>query len=285
MAAAFWSCRLFSEVTMKKLPYILYALLAIAVAALLVWDYMPDKTIAPQNLSRAGLLLLGLVLSVLKLSGRSNRRVSNKKALYTKAYSAYIQNVFAEDQKLEKLFFAAVDDYNQDKPAAGVAKLEKLRGSCFNNNDRYAVTVFMALCLDDMQLYDKAAEQYRAAVAIKPNSSLYSNLALTLERSGRDSEADAAYEQAIRIDPANAKAWNNMAQKQMRNGNYEKALELAGKAAQLDPKLAPAHNALAICSYMLGDMQSYEQHYRRAVSNGSNGERIKSYIASLDATI
>ena len=270
---------------MKKLPYILYALLAVALAALLVWDYMPDKTIEPQNLSRAGLLLLGLVLSALKLSSRSTRKVSNKKALYTKAYAEYIQNVFAEDKKLEKLFFAAVDDYNQDKPAAGVAKLEKLRGSCVNNNDRYAVTVFMALCLDEMKLYDKAAEQYRTAVAMKPNSSLYSNLALALERSGKDEEADAAYEQAVRIDPSNANAWNNMAQKQMRNGNYEKALELAGKAAQLNPKLAPAHNALAICSYMLGDQESYEQHYRRAVSNGSNGERIKAYIASLDATI
>ena len=270
---------------MKKLPYILYALLAVALVALLVFDYMPDKAIDRSNLSRAGLLLAGLVLSVLKLSSRSTRKVSNKKALYTKAYSEYIQNVFAEDKKLEKIFFAAVDDYNQDKPAAGVAKLEKLMGSCVNRNDRYAVTVFMALCLSDMHLYDKAAEQYRAAVAMKPNSALYSNLALALERTGKDEEADAAYEQAVRIDPSNANAWNNMAQKQMRNGNYEEALELAGKAAQLNPKLAPAHNALAICSYMLGDLESYEQHYRRAVSNGSKGEWIKAYIASLDATI
>ena len=101
---------------MKKLPYILYALLAVALVALLVWDYLPDKAIEPQNLSRAGVLLAGLVLSVLKLSNRSTRRVSNKKALYTKAYAEYIQNVFAEDKKLEKLFFAAVDDYNCDKP-------------------------------------------------------------------------------------------------------------------------------------------------------------------------
>lgn len=66
---------------MKKLPYVLYALLAVALVALLVWDYMPDKAIEPQNLSRAGVLLAGLVLSVLRLSNRSTRRVSNKKAL------------------------------------------------------------------------------------------------------------------------------------------------------------------------------------------------------------
>ena len=270
---------------MKKLPLILYIVLALVVAGILIWDIAVDNLIDQRTMSKALVVLVGLVVSIVNLSKRNRPRVSNKKALYTKAYSAYIQNVFTEDKKLEKLFFAAVDDYNQDKPAAGVAKLEKLRGSCVINNDRYAVTVFMALCLDEMKLYDKAAEQYRTAVAMKPNSSLYSNLALALERSGKDEEADAAYEQAVRIDPSNANAWNNMAQKQMRNGNYEKALELAGKAAQLNPKLAPAHNALAICSYMLGDQESYGQHYRRAVSNGSNGERIKAYIASLDATI
>lgn len=71
----------------------------------------------------------------------------------------------------------------------------------------------------------------------------------------------------------------------MRNGEYEQALEAAAKAVALNPKVAPAHSALAICSYMLGDMEAYEQHYRRAVANGYNGERIKAYIAAMDAKI
>lgn len=270
---------------MEKLPYILYALLAAAVGGLLLWDYMPDQTIDRDSLRQAGLLLAGLVLGVLKLRTRTTGKVSNKKALYTKAYSDYIQNVFAEDQKLEKKFFDAVDDYNQNRPASGVAKLEKLMGSCVNRNDRYAVTVFLALCLDDMQVYDKAAQQYRAALSIKPHSSLASNLGLVLERMGRPEESAAAYEQAIRLDPSNANAWNNVAQQHLRNGDYEKALENAARAAELNPKLYQAHNALAISSYMLGDMDAYEQHYRRAVSNGANGDRIKAYILSLDATI
>ena len=270
---------------MKKLPYILYALLTAALIGLLVWDYMPDKAIDPANLSRAGLLLLGLVLSVLKLSSRTTRSVSNKKALYSKAYAEYIENVFPEDKKLQKQFFDAVDDYNHDKPAAGVAKLEKLRPSCVRRSDIYAVTVFLALCLDEMQVYDKAAQQYRAALSIKPNSALASNLGLVLDRAGKEAEATAAYEQALRLDQGNANAWNNLAQQHLRNGCYEEALDAAENAAKLNPKLAPAHNALAISSYMLGDMEAYEQHYRRAVSNGSNGERLKAYIASLDAKL
>ena len=108
---------------------------------------------------------------------------------------------------------------------------------------------------------------------------------MVLDRAGKEAEATAAYEQALRLDQGNANAWNNLAQQHLRNGRYEEALDAAENAAKLNPKLAPAHNALAISSYMLGDMEAYEQHYRRAVSNGSNGERLKAYIASLDAKL
>jgi hypothetical protein len=36
---------------------------------------------------------------------------------------------------------------------------------------------------------------------------------------------------------------------------------------------------------MVGDMEAYEQHYRRAVSNGAKSDRIKAYITSLDPNI
>ena len=247
---------------MKKLPYFIYALLAAAIVGLLAFDYLPDKAIDKESLTRAGLLLAGLVLSVVKLSTRTSRNAANKKALYEKSYSEYIQNVFSEDKKLEKLM-----------------------GSCVNRNDRYAVTVFLALCLGDLQLYDKAVEQYRSAVAMKPNSSLYSNMALALERLGREDEAFAAYQQSLHLNPKNHTAWNNMAQNRMRNGYYEEAIEFATKAVETNPNFSPALTALAVCSYMLGDMEAYEHYYRRAVSNGAKGDKIKAYIASLDAEI
>lgn len=270
---------------MKKLPLILYIILALVVVGILVWDFAVDNLIERNTQAKAIVVLVGLVISIVNLSRRSTRKVSNKKALYSNAYAEYIENVFPDDKKLQKQFFDAVDDYNHSKPAAGVAKLEKLRPSCVRRSDIYAVTVFLALCLDDMKVYDKAAQQYRAALSIKPNSGLASNLGLVLDRAGKEAEAAAAYEQALRLDSGNASAWNNLAQQHMRNGRYEDALDAAGNAAKLNPKLAPAHNVLAICSYMLGDMEAYEQHYRRAVSNGSNGERIKAYIASLDARL
>lgn len=270
---------------MKKLPYILYALLALVLIGLLVWDYAVDNVIDKRTQGKAIVVLSGLVISLVRLSKGSRRKVSSKKALYSKAYADYIENVFPEDRKLQKQFFNAVDDFNHGKPAAGVEKLEKLRPSCARRSDIYAVTVFLALCLDDMKVYDKAAAQYRAALAIKPDTAMASNLGLVLDRMGRTEEAAAAYEQAIRLDPGNANAWNNLAQQHLRSGDYEQALEKAEQAARLNPKLSQAHNALAISSYMLGDMDAYEQHYRRAVSNGADGKRIKAFIESLNPQI
>ncbi len=110
---------------------------------LLAYQGLVAKDLEEKNVIRALLILAGLVLALLK-TGRCPR-VTNKKAVYEKAYPEYIQNVFSADKKLETLFFRAVDDYNQNNPSAGVKKLEALRKECHSTMDLYAVTVFTAL--------------------------------------------------------------------------------------------------------------------------------------------
>lgn len=270
---------------MKKLPYILYGLLLVGVVGLLAYDYLPDHHIDSSDLTRAGLLFAGIVLGMLKAGKRQDRSVASKKTVYTNAYPQFIQNVFPDDKTSEKLFFSAVDDYNRNRPARGVEKLSKLRGECRNSSDRFAVTVFTALCLDDMGLYDKAAEAYRAAIQIKPHTTLYSNLGLVLERLGKPEESVEAYHQAIRLDPDNAYPINNLAQRFIRMGDYKQGLEYARQAIAINPKMPQALNAMTICSYMLGNMEDYENYYRQAVSNGSDGQKLKAFLQSLDTTI
>ena len=270
---------------MKRLPYILYGLLIAAIIGILIYDYLPDHRIESSDLSKAGLLLVGMAVSILKTGKRQRRGVSNKKAAYSKAYPQFIQNVFPDDRKSEKLFFNAVDDYNRDRPAQGIEKLNRLRGECRNSAERYAVTVFTALCLDDMGLYEKAAEAYRAAFQIKRHTTLASNLGLALERMGRTAESVEAYRQAIRLDPANAYPVNNLAQSFIRMGDYTQGLEYARQAIALNPKMSQALNAMTVCSYMLGNMEDYETYYRQAVSNGSDGQKLKAFIQSLDPSI
>lgn len=267
---------------MKKLPYVLYALLAAAMIGLFLWDYLPDGYVERGTVTKFGLLLAAAVLGIIRTATGERKRVSNKKAVYSKAYPQFIGNAFSQEPKLEKRFYDAVDLFNRKKPAAAVAQLDKLRAECANTSDLYAVTVFQALCLDDMRLYDNAAKAYDAALRIRPNTTLASNLGLCLERMGRTEEAVEMFRQAISIDPANAFPRNNLAQHYIRAADYENAALYARQALEINPKMPQALNAMAVCSYVQGDREAYERYYRLAVSNGSNGDALKRFIQSLD---
>jgi Tfp pilus assembly protein PilF len=71
----------------------------------------------------------------------------------------------------------------------------------------------------------------------------------------------------------------------IKEGQYAEAVEFAQKALSLDPKMSPSLSAMTIASYMLGDMEAYENYYRQAVAAGRNGDALKNYIRSLDPTI
>lgn len=264
---------------MKALRYILCGLVIAAAAGLIAYQYFVEKHLDASDISKALLVICGAVLSMLR--PRKYKAV-NKKAVYQKAYSELIQNAFYDEPKLEKRFYEAVHDYNQDKPSAAIAKLEKLRKECNRSNDLRAVTIFTALCLDDMQLYEKAITQYDAALSIRPCTTLHSNKGRCFMKMGRFEEAEACYKSAIHTDPQNAVAYNNLSALYFRQGGYEEALDLAQQALEIDANQPQALNTAAICSALLGNPADYETYYRRAVSSGSDGSKIKALIHQLD---
>ena len=267
---------------MKKLPYVLYALLILAMVGLFLWDYLPDGYVERGDITKFGLLLVAAVLGIIRTATGARKRVSNKKAVYSKAYREFIGSAFSQEPKLEKKFYDAVDLFNRKKPAAAVAQLDKLRAECTNTADLYAVTVFQALCLDDMRVYDQAVAKYEAAHQIRPNTTVASNMGLCCERMGRTDDAVRNYQQAIRIDPSNTIPRNNLAQLYIRTGDYEQAMRYAQEALEIDPKMPQALNAMTICSYVLDDREGYERYYRLAVANGSDGAKLKRFVQSLD---
>jgi len=268
---------------MKALRYILLGLVALAVIGLLCYQGFVSKDLESGDLVRGLLILAGLILAMVR--PRRSRRVSNKKALYQKAYQEYIQNPFSEEPRLEKQFYNAVDDYNQGKPAAAVSKLNKLRKDCQRSADVYSVTVFMALCYDDMRLYSDAIQTYQAALNLRPSSSLASNMGLCYYNIGDKENAEKAYRQAINLKPNNAFAHNNMASLYFREGDYAKALDHAETALQANGKLAQALSLAAVCCALLGHDSKYQDYYRRAVSCGYDGNKIKSTIRALNAEL
>lgn len=268
---------------MKALRFILPGLLILAVIGLLIYQGFVEKSLETSDLTKGIIIILGAVGTMFKKPRQ--RPVSNKKALYRKAYPEFIQEPFSEEPKLEKRFYDAVHDYNRNKPAAAIAKLEKLRGECQRTADLRAVTVFTALCLDDMGRYEEALAKYEAARRIRDCSTLASNMGLCAYRLGNFNQAQDYYEEAIQLDKNNAYAYNNLATLYCAVGDYESALGAAEDAIACNEKLPQALSTAAICAKLIGDDEEYTAYYRRAVAAGYDGDKIKRVIKKLDANI
>jgi len=267
---------------MKTLRYIICILLIAAVIGLLCYNYFVEKNLESRNIIRAVLIIAGAVLTMVR---PPKSKVVNKKAVYQKAYSQFVQNAFYDQPQLEKKLYDAIHNYNQNKLSAALSKLEKLRKECQRTADLRAVTVFMALCLDDMQQYEAAITQYRSALSMQNSSTLHSNMGLCYQRLGDFEEAEKCYENAVQADPKNAIALNNLSAMHFRQGNYEQALDAAEDAIEIDGTLRQALTTAAICCGILGYQEEYEQYYRQAVANGANGTLIKNTIQNLDPTL
>lgn len=264
---------------MKAIRYVLYALVILAAVGLLCYYIFWEKDLSSGNIVKCVLIVVGAVLGILKIQTR--RSPSNKKATYQKAYGEFIQGAFAEDSKLEKKLYSAIDDYNQNKPASAVAKLEKLRKQCQRTADIYAVTVFLGLCCDDMGVLDEAIRHYQAAASMKGNSTVMSNMGLCYQRTGKFKEAKDAYDKAIVLDPKNTYAMNNLAVLHFRCGEYETSLDLSKKVLELDAGMVQALSNAALCCALTGREEDYKAYYRQAVSNGYDGRKIKNYLAQM----
>ena len=267
---------------MKALRYILFSILILVCLGLLGYQYINQGYLETNQITRCGIIIVGAVLSMLK---KPRTTVSNKKAAYSKAYEEHIQGAFQDAPKLEKQFYDALHFYNQNKPAKAISKLEKLRKECQNSKDLRAVTVFTALCLDDMQLFDKAINQYQAAISIRDSSSLNSNMGLCYQKIGNYEDALVCYEKAMELDPKNAYAINNLSALHFRMGDYEEALAIAEDAIAVNAKMQQPLTTAAICCGILGNTEKYEKYYRQAVSNGADGKAIKEIIRNMDSKL
>ena len=267
---------------MKALKYILYGLVILGAGALLAYQGFVEKNLETSNLVKGLLIIAAAVVGMCR---PRNRQVVNKKAVYQKAYAEHIQNAFTDDAKLEKKFYNAIHDYNQNKPASCLAKLEKLRKQCHRSADVRALTIFMALCCDDMGLLEQSIEHYQNALSMGQNSSLYSNMGLCYQRLGNTSAAVDQYQKAISLDPKNEYAYNNLAATYFRQAEYEKALEYAQKAIEVNNNMSQALSTASICYGLLDDEENYQKYYRLAVANGYDGRRINVTLQRLKGNL
>jgi len=150
--------------------------------------------------------------------------------------------------------------------------------------------------------YDKAIEDYRMAIALRPEyADTYSNLGIALLKKGFSEEAIRNYRIAITLNPGLVNAHRNLAVALFTSGRfsealehylivaglrpedagaqndlgsvygamgaYEKAIEHFQTALRLRPDLADAHYNLAMAFRAIGRMQEAQEHFDAALRN------------------
>ena len=254
----------------------LIVLVDLGVVGLLIYEILVQKKAEATSFARAGILLGASVLSIVKLFQRYEIRRSAK--FYRETYTDLIGNAFWHDKKAEKEFCRALDAYNANNFHPALKRLEQLSQKITTNDDRFAITVFTALCYDDMKAYPQAIHTYEDALRYRENSTVFSNLGLCYQRIGDYKSAIVAYVEAIRVDPKNDYAYVNAAQLMIRAERYEDALAYAEQACAINQSLMSAHTVRAVCHAVLGNSEETEQAIRRSVRYGADRRRLEDAI-------
>lgn len=270
---------------MKKALLITLYILAFLILAAAIIVTLLDEGLSTTLITRIVCAVAALLVGIFRVFDGNPTAAQGNRAVYQRNYADFIGQAFSGDKKVLKQFYAAVDLYAKKQPDKALERFETLRSACKTQEDSHAVFAFMGLSCHDLRLWPEALGHYTAAMAIRPHSTLSSNAGICYERMGKYEQAMEAYQQAIVLNRENAIAYSNVAQMMLRLGEYISAYEYAQKALQQDRRLPQALSASAICHYMWGDMEQYEEYYRKAVSCGSDGEKLKQYIRSLDTTL
>lgn len=150
--------------------------------------------------------------------------------------------------------------------------------------------------------FDEAMEQYRAALAIRPDlPEALNNLGAALAHQGKVDEAIADYRHAVEIDSGYKDAYNNLGVALVKKGMVEEAIAQYHKALEVDPAYEDAHydlgNALGLKGDLTGAIAQYEQALEinpldgdardnlgdTLVKNGEVKEAIAEYRQALES--
>lgn len=216
----------------------------------------------------------------LSVVGIKKKKTQNDYRLYENQYSDILKDSFKSDKVSYKRLMEAIKLYNKGEFDEAIEKLEKLRNRCVYHNEHSAVLMFMALCYTDLKQYNKAINCYEELLRFDAeNSRAWSNLGFCYNAVSRTDKAGEAYLNALEYDKQNPYAYNNLAIWCLNSGQPEEAVEHALKALSLNNRLFQAMGAAALGYAYMGYIGKAKQYLKMYGENGGNmnelGERIQ----------
>jgi tetratricopeptide (TPR) repeat protein len=130
--------------------------------------------------------------------------------------------------------------------------------------------------LADRGEFDKAIEQYEAALAIDPkDAKCYSLLGDALMHLQQTDEAIEQYEKAVRIQPDSAETQSNYGAALTHKKRFKGAAAHCEKALQIEPNYVEAHSNLGNALAHLGRLDEAIDQYEAALKMAPNDARIR----------
>jgi superkiller protein 3 len=134
--------------------------------------------------------------------------------------------------------------------------------------------------------YVEAEAAYRQAITLDPKyARAYNNLGNALFNQKKYVEAEAAYRQAITLDPKYAKAYFNLGIALRNQKKYVKAEAAYRQAITLDPKDAAAYNNLGYTLQVLGRLTEARDLYVMAIKLDPAYTRAVSNLEEVERLI
>lgn len=114
--------------------------------------------------------------------------------------------------------------------------------------------------------YELAEREYTQAIALDDFFvEAHYNRGTVLFKMGKFPEAIQEFEKVVKMDPDNAKAWNNLAMAvQVHENDYNRALELFQKAIKLEPDNPDFHLNISNLYKAMGQNQLAQEHKNKA---------------------
>jgi tetratricopeptide (TPR) repeat protein len=114
--------------------------------------------------------------------------------------------------------------------------------------------------------WERAAQAFALALRARPTARLHIRLGSALQSLGRRGEAAAAYQEALRLDPASAEAWFKLGLALQDSRHPDRAAQAYRRALALRPNLAEAEANLGVVLQEQGDLTAAKQAYGRAIA-------------------
>jgi Flp pilus assembly protein TadD len=149
-------------------------------------------------------------------AGMANERTGN----YPGAVRIYERGLAVEPGNVELLNALGFSLFQQGKSKEAVVALEKALAL---DPKHWKAHNNMALASIDLGELEVAEAHYRESLAIKPQPEIYNDLGVVLEREGLADEAADMYRQAVKLNPESASAQYNLGSSLARSGKYAEA--------------------------------------------------------------